>query len=76
MRRFLLACGVFAALTIGPAAGAAPAGTGCPPGWDLAPVSILGEDFTGVADNVNHDGQICIRGLHNGAGVFIDNTVP
>jgi len=76
MRRFLLACGAFAALTIGPAAGAGPPGTGCPPGWDLAPVSILGEDFTGVADNVNHDGQICIRGLHNGAGVFIDNTVP
>jgi len=76
MRRILLAGAFAAALTIGPSAGAGPPGTGCPPGWNLAPVSILGEDFTGVADNVNHDGQICIRGLRNGGGVFIDNTAP
>ncbi len=38
-------------------------------------MSILGADFTGIADNVNHDGWICIRGVHGGA-VFIDNTAP
>jgi hypothetical protein len=78
MRRLiaLVVLTVTGLLVAGQPAGAGPPGTSCPPGWDLAPVSILGSDFTGIADNVNHDGWICIRGLHNGAGVFIDNTAP
>lgn len=78
MRRLIgaAATAVVAVLLLGAPAAAGPAGAGCPPGWELAPVSILGEDFTGVADNVNHDGMICVRDLRNGAAVFIDNTVP
>jgi hypothetical protein len=60
-----------------PAAQAAPTGTGCPRGFTLASVSVLGTDFTGVADNVNHDGLICIRELKSpDRGIFIDNTAP
>ena len=51
-------------------------GSGCPPVFQLAPVSVLGADFTGQADNVNHDGWICIRVLNSGSGVFVDNVVP
>jgi len=51
-------------------------GAGCPPVFTLAPVSILGDDFTGQVDNVNHDGMICIRILKNGAGIFVDNAHP
>ena len=66
-----LACAVV------PAAQAAPTGAGCPNGFTLAPVSVLGTDFTGVADNVNHDGLICIRDLKSAnRGIFIDNTTP
>jgi hypothetical protein len=52
------------------------AGSGCPPVFELAPVSILGSNFTGQADNVNHDGMICVRRLNSGGGVFIDNVTP
>jgi hypothetical protein len=66
--------GLFAA----PAANAAQ-GTGCPTGFALEPVSVLGTNFVGIADNVNHDGFICLKTLNSGAGlsaVFIDNTAP
>jgi hypothetical protein len=61
-------------LAMGPAQ-AAGAGAGCPRGWTLAPVSVLGEDFTGVADNVNHDGLVCIKHLRT-TGVYMDNVAP
>ena len=51
-------------------------GTGCPKGFTLESVEVLGDDFTGVADNVNHDGLICIKPLKSGGGIFIDNTTP
>jgi hypothetical protein len=58
------------------AQGAAP-GAGCPSTFTLAPVAVLGTDFSGVADNVNHDGLICVRDLPSGKiGIFIDNTAP
>ena len=54
---------------------AAGVGTGCPAGFTIAPVSVLGEDFTGQVDNVNHDGLICIKLLKK-SGVFVDNVTP
>jgi hypothetical protein len=51
-------------------------GSQCPKVFELAPVSVLGADFTGQVDNVNHDGWICIRVLTSGSGVFVDNVVP
>jgi hypothetical protein len=79
MRRYVVLAGlaVTAALAAGSAAGAGPPHTGCPTAdWSLEPVSVLGANFSGVADNVNHDGLICIKGLRSGAGIFIDNTAP
>jgi hypothetical protein len=77
--RFLLIAALPGALlaAVAPAAHAAPPHGGCPSTFTLAPVSVLGTDFTGVADNVNHDGMICIRELPSGKiGIFIDNTAP
>jgi hypothetical protein len=51
-------------------------GSGCPKGFDLAPVSVLGAGFSGVADNVNHDGLICLRSVRTDFAIFIDNTTP
>jgi hypothetical protein len=80
MRRFVVLAGlaVTAALAAGAAAGAGPPHNGCPTAdWSLEPLSVLGSDFSGVADNVNHDGWICIKDLPSGiGGVFIDNTAP
>ncbi|MEP6697368.1 MAG: hypothetical protein ABJA34_10885 [Pseudonocardiales bacterium] len=59
-----------------PASAATTPGTGCPADFQLAPVSVLGSNFAGIADNVNHDGFICIRSLHDGSRIFIDNTTP
>lgn len=70
------ALGAAVLLAPSPASAATPPGTGCPTGFQLAPVSILGNNFTGIADNVNHDGFICLRTLHNGSHIFIDNTAP
>jgi hypothetical protein len=39
-------------------------------------VTVLGDDFSGVADNANTDGLICIRFAGQGPGIFIDNTTP
>jgi hypothetical protein len=83
MRRLTAAC-IMVTLAVLAAAGgvaaparAAPQNTGCPADFQLEPVSILGEDFTGVADNVNHDGFICIMWFKNReGGVFVDNTMP
>ncbi len=49
-------------------------GTGCPQGFDLVLASVLGTDFSGVADNVNHDGLICLRFVRPDFAIFIDNT--
>jgi hypothetical protein len=64
--------GVFAA----PAAANAAQGTGCPTGFVLQPVSVLGTNYSGIADNVNHDGFICLKRLNSGSATFIDNTAP
>jgi hypothetical protein len=61
-------------LTAAPAE-AAP-GSGCPNGFMLAPISVLGDDFDGNADQVNNDGMVCIRFVRPGIGIFIDNTAP
>ena len=66
---------VLAPILVAAPAHAGPPGTGCPTGWTLAPVSVLGEDFTGQADNVNPDGMICIKLLRT-TGVYMDNVVP
>ncbi len=76
MKRLIAVISAVAGLSVVGVGSAAPANRGCPTGFTLAPVSVLGPDFTGVADNVNHDGLICIRSLKNGGGVFIDNTAP
>jgi hypothetical protein len=58
---------------------AAPPNNGCPTGYVLKPVSFLGPNFTGVADNVNHDGFICARGQVTPLGTHFsitDNTTP
>jgi hypothetical protein len=54
--------------------------SGCPVGFELAPVSVLGSGFTGVITDVNNDEMICIKTLNGpgfpGAFIFIDNTTP
>lgn len=52
---------------------------GCPPGYQL----VSNDEFFGVdntpkqADNVNHDGFVCIKTAGSSAGsVFIENLVP
>jgi hypothetical protein len=58
---------------------AAPPHAGCPTGYQLVSTSFLGPNFTGVADNVNHDGLICVRGQVTPLGTHFsvtDNTTP
>lgn len=58
---------------------AAPPNTGCPVGYQLKPISFLGPSFTGIADNVNHDGLICARPQVTPLGThfsIMDNTAP
>jgi hypothetical protein len=76
VRRLLPVLTLVGALLFAVAPAQAAAGSGCPMGFTLAPVSVLGTDFTGVADQVNNDGLVCIRFLRNGSGVFIDNVTP
>lgn len=67
--------GVASLVAASPAA-AAP-GSNCPRGFTLASAEVvLGTEFTGVVDQVNHDGLVCIRALKSGIGIFIDNTAP
>lgn len=76
MRKTLIVMTAVVGLVWAPAsATAGPPNTGCPKGFYLASVDVLGTDFTGVADNVNHDGMICLKDLANG-GIFVDNTMP
>jgi len=72
---------VAGAILLAPAssAGAAPPNAGCPTGYQLVSTSFLGPNFTGVADNVNHDGLICVRGQVTPRGTHFsvtDNTTP
>jgi len=58
---------------------AAPPNTGCPVGYQLQPISFLNPSFTGIADNVNHDGKICARPQQTPRGIhfsIMDNTAP
>jgi hypothetical protein len=71
-----IAVTVAAALVCPSAASATPPHNGCPNGFTLAPVSVLPASFTGTADNVNHDGQICLKTLANGSHTVVDNTTP
>jgi hypothetical protein len=83
-RLVALAIAVVALAVAGSAAAPAsggPPGTGCPPGFQLEPESILGEGFVGKVVDVNNDDLICIRfltggNIPEGAFVFIDNVVP
>lgn len=65
-----------AGMLAAPGPAVAAQGTGCPNGFELQPVSILGTNFSGIADNVNHDGLICIKATDGGPTIFIDNTAP
>ncbi|MEO6586287.1 MAG: hypothetical protein ABIN90_08305 [Knoellia sp.] len=75
-RRLLPVLAVVGASLFAASPALAAQGTGCPKGFVLAPVSVLGEGFSGVADNVNHDGQICLRSVRPDFSIFIDNTTP
>jgi hypothetical protein len=56
---------------------AAAPGSNCPRGFIIASADVvLGTDFTGVVDQVNHDGLVCIRSLTSGIEIFVDNTTP
>jgi hypothetical protein len=56
---------------------AAAIGSNCPRGFELAPVSVLGTEYSGVADQVNSDGMICTKPVQNQPFfIFIDNTAP
>lgn len=67
--------GALSIASVSPAV-AAP-GSGCPRGFTIASAEeVLGTDYTGVVDQVNHDGLVCIRFLNSGIGIFIDNTAP
>ena len=60
-------------------ASAAPPNTNCPFGYVKQPITFLNPSFTGVADNVNHDGFICVRGQVTPLGTHFsitDNTAP
>jgi hypothetical protein len=77
MRRWIAFAAIVTSSWLVAAPGTATAGppnAGCPKGFSLAPVSVLG-DYQGVADNVNHDGWICLRDVGD-FGIFVDNTVP
>lgn len=72
---------VVGGILLGPVSGAtaAPPNAGCPKGYQLVSTSFLGPNFTGVADNVNHDGKICVRGQETPLGIHFsvtDNTTP
>ena len=58
---------------------AAPPNLGCPTGYQIEPISFLNPSFTGIADNVNHDGLICVRPQVTPLGTHFsitDNTAP
>ena len=83
--RFFLSIAAVVVAVAGWGAAATPAGavpgTGCPPGFQLEPESILGEGFVGQVVDLNNDDLFCIRFLSGGnippgAFVFIDNVVP
>jgi hypothetical protein len=83
MRRFAAAVG-FAAIFLlglsGTGMGGSFPNAGCPVGFELAPVTVLGPNFSGQVTDVNNDEMICIKTL-KGSGfpgdfIFIDNTTP
>jgi hypothetical protein len=65
---------VSAATLVPTAAQAAGPQANCPKGFEPAPLSILGTDFSGQADQ-NGDQIVCIRFVDHGRGIFVDNTV-
>ncbi len=66
-----------AASLVGVSPAVAAPGSNCPRGFTIASAEeVLGTDYTGVVDQVNHDGLVCIRILKSGIGIFIDNTAP
>jgi hypothetical protein len=77
MRTLRLAPVVLLASALALAASPAQAADGgCPPVFQLAPVSILGDNVDGQVDNVNHDGFICVRTITKGYVIFVDNVHP
>ena len=71
-----------AAVTVGAASlalmspAAADPGSNCPRGFTLGDLSDLGDDYTGIADQVNGDTKICFKlNPNSGTGSFMDNVV-
>jgi hypothetical protein len=76
-----------AALGVGATpAGASVTNTGCPTGWQLAPISVLSPHQLATLVDLNHDGMICImypvpevaqsQEPFGDFFIFIDNTTP